>query len=703
MIVEWRRGVLRIIKIWHDSNLLYLLLLTTLFFIAQISLVFQLNGLYFADYRLVAHQLTIPTSVYPGIVFYIVVQISLHFIFTLFIWMLAKLTSIGLTLNKHQTEKLSFALWIIAVSAMMVANQYFFPHSRFAFLTAAILNSTFAGILLVILSLILLIILIISLVMLWQYAAKTMLLTVVIISLFAGIHYHTRKQLTHTASMTHPNIILIGIDALRPDFLSFFGSSIATPGFDNFLDHASVFSESVTPIARTFPSWISILTGEYPKVNGIRTNLMEPLYFDVEKTLPQLLRHQGYRTIYAIDDTRFSNIDQKFGFDVTLLPPIGFNNFLLGSLNDFPLSNLVVNTAVGKWLFPYSYANRAGFITYQPQTFIHVLQHELSKPNDQPLFLAVHFCLTHYPYQWSKSSAEINPLYDYQMAVQGVDQQFATFMQLLQQENYLQHAIVVLLSDHGEAFELHGDRVTSSDLYVTEKNLPPPKFYPSSYDKETIDQSVGHGTDVLGLTQYHTVLAFQEFGLAKRNVRKTFSHVVSLLDIKPTILELLKLSANSLNGHSLLSSVQQGIEQSNAPYDLFLETDFSPQAIHSTHPEMRQVLFAGINFFHIHPISTRILVKPDMLALIYASKQYADIYGDWMLALYPQANKTMVPVLVNLRTGEWSDDLQTQFAKHSPVNHMIHAMQHFFGNDLARNFTAFYENPAQKNTPLTAN
>ncbi len=35
------------------------------------------------------------------------------------------------------------------------------------------------------------------------------------------------------------------------------------------------------------------------------------------------------------------------------------------------------------------------------------------------------------------------------------------------------------------------------------------RFYPPSLDKEEVNQSAGHGTDVLGLTQYHSLLAFK--------------------------------------------------------------------------------------------------------------------------------------------------------------------------------------------------
>src|SRR5204863_1260045 len=140
--------------------------------------------------------------------------------------------------------------------------------------------------------------------------------------------------------------------------LGYFGAGKYTPHMDEFLNQATVFSESLTPLARTFPSWVSILTGAYPKNSNVRYNLSDQITFDLKQTLPSILRDHGYKTIYAIDETRFSNINESYGFDQIVAPPTGFNDFLIGTINDFPLSNLLVNTILGKYLFPYSYANR---------------------------------------------------------------------------------------------------------------------------------------------------------------------------------------------------------------------------------------------------------------------------------------------------------------------------------------------------------
>lgn len=496
--------------------------------------------------------------------------------------------------------------------------------------------------------------------------------------------YYPRTPVTDVATAEKPNIIIIGIDSVRPDFLSFFGHDKPTPHIDNFLNQATVFSESVTALARTYPSWVSILTGLYPKINHARTNLIDQHQLDLSATLPAILQRNGYKTIFGTDETRFSNIDQHYGFDEVATTPIGFNDFLLGSLNDFPISNLLVNTVIGKYLFPHSYANRGVFATYNPDAFIHLLKPVLAEPRTKPLFMVVHFCLPHYPYAWASMGVKKVSVRHYQAALLRADQQFQDFMQLLAQNKLLEHSIVVLLSDHGEGVEIKGDRLTDPDLFIAGKDNPKkiiPHFYPPSAAREKVNTSGGHGTDVLGLPQYHTVLAFRTFGMAP-NQQKIITGLVSLLDIKPTILDILKLPTGKISGLSLNQNILGTKIVAPAREDFFTESDFSPEAIRSVHPETRRVLFEGIDYFKIDQSTARIVVRDSMLKMIISSKQYADFYGDWVLALYPQNNVVMMPVLVNLRSGEWTNDLTTPFAEKSPAKHMLGAMKAFFGDDI---------------------
>ncbi len=680
----------------HTSIFGYLLVLTFFFVLLELSFSIQTNGFEFSDIRLITHALTIPPTIIPGIIFFILAQLMLHLVFCVAVTLVTIAIARLLHLTPNRTLYLGVGTWVLAVLTVFVANQCYFPNSKFAELTAILLPShRWAKLTLIILLMICTNLLILALVGLldrvrrrqhrWLLALLAVLVPLSVL-LSHPLHRHHPRALA-MGKADKPNVILIGIDSLRPDFLSFFGNETMTPWFDRFLNDATVFSETVTPLARTFPSWSSILTGAYPRQNGVRFNLAQQQDLNFSHSLPMILRAHGYATVFATDETRFSNIDKNFGYDQIITPPMGLNDFLIGTFNDFPLSNLLVNTRVGQWLFPHSYANRPVYVTYEPDSFIHLLTPALQQKRDQPLFLTVHFCLTHHPYLWAGLAANRYGIRErYEASVKRVDKQIQSFFTLLKRYHYLDNAIVVLLSDHGEALELPGDRITESENFLRSRQSPSvPKFYPPSAAHEHVNQSAGHGTDVLGLSQYHTLLAFKSYG---QHWQKAGVHtgVVSLLDIKPTVLEILGIQEASLHelyaGKSLLGVLRGEQARVQDHQHIFLESDFSPEAIRTVYPEMRQVMLEGLDLFQIDPVTTRLTVKQHMGAMIIHSKQYADIYDDWILALYPQAQAVRMPILVNLRTGVWTNDLTSQFARHSPAAKMLVALKDFYGEEL---------------------
>lgn len=673
---------------------LSLLFLTGFLIFAEIIFLIQCSGMYFGDFKLIANHLSIPLGIIPGVLYFIAVQLILHLIFTVLVWLTSFFASITLNLSEKNSLRMGISTWLIALLNILFANRIYFPNSKFSNLLLNFLNLETAKILWVTSCLFLIPIILIAcagMILFFSRYLKNKLVILssavtVLLVIFICLHVFTPKNsgTIDGATTEKPNIIIIGMDSVRPDFLGFFGYAKKTPHIDGFLNHSAVFSDALTPLARTYPSWVSILTGVYPKLNNIRTNLADQSNLDLTETLPAILQKEGYETIYGTDETRFSNIDSRYGFDKVITPPIGFNDFLIGTINDFPISNLLVNTIIGKYLFPYSYGNRAVFETYDPNSFLHLMQPALTSDRTKPALIVVHFCLSHYPYAWATLPLKIVKLHHYQSALKRTDQQFHDFMVMLKQNNLLEHSIVVLLSDHGEAVEMAGDRLTDPDLFVpTEKDKKGvlPHFYPPSTAHEKINMSGGHGTDVLGLPQYHTVLAFRTFGLKPNNI-KVIPGIVSVMDVKPTLLAFLNLPVGRSSGEPLGDYIFGHKNVFDIKQDFFTESDFSPEAVRSIHPEERKVLFEGIDYFKIDPKTMRILVRDSMMQLIMSSKQYADFYGNWVLAVYPQSNKIMMPVLVNLKTGYWTVDLNSPFAKDSPAHHMLNAMKIFFGNDI---------------------
>lgn len=661
----------------------YLIILTSFFILLEISFFIQCNQIYLSDFNFISHKLTIPWRIIPGVMFFLGAQLFLHALFCLYSW--AATLSIAQLCSLSDTKKmiLGVSLWFVTLITCLLANQIYFPNSTFSALTAIVfflpVLTQYLFYIFALMSLIAMTLALINAVKHYFFVTAILLLLIAIPTLVYLLHV---PKILDASSAKKPNIILVGIDSLRPDFLGFFGGETNTSFIDQFLTSATVFSEAVTPLARTFPSWTSILTGEYPRQNGVRSNLARQDKLDLSRTLPHLLQEQHYQTIFATDETRFSNIDKNYGFNRIVTPPMGLNDFLLGTFNDFPFSNLIINTSLGKWLFPYSYANRPVFYLYRPESFLNLLHPVLMEPRTKPLFLAVHFCLPHYPYLWSGLNGNQNkPLERYQASIAHVDHELKLFFKQLESSGVLKHAIVVMLSDHGEALELPGDRITELESFLP-KGTRPPAFYPPSVNNEAINQSAGHGTDVLGLPQYHTLLAIKLYGMSEAQKPQTVTGVVSLLAIKPTILNLMQPS--HINHASLLPFILG--KQSVIPAQhIFLESDFTPQALRTVYPEERKVLLEGVQIFRIDPQTMRLVVKDEMNKMIIGSKQVADIYGDWMLALYPQSEHERMPILISLKTGQWTNDLHSDFARLSPASEMQKALEQFYGPELQTN------------------
>lgn len=483
---------------------------------------------------------------------------------------------------------------------------------------------------------------------------------------------------------SRPNVILIGVDSLRPDVVGGATRIGVTPNIDQFLREAAFFSDAITPLARTFPSWISILSGEYPRHTGARENLIPRSKLRLGDTLPETLRNAGYTTIYATDETRFSNIDAAYGFDEVIGPIMGAPDFALAELNDMPLSNVVANTTVARYLFPATYSNRAAANTYRPETFTNFLSDRLdalqSIDEHRPIFLSLHLTLPHSPFHHADLVEETfdpgsDKLYQYLESVIAVDEQVGAVLADLQRRGALRNAIVVLLSDHGEALgRPHLDSIIEGAqgrgvLGHSKVNL------------------WGHGTSVLSFSQYHVVLAFRGYGPSQLDgAGKEIETAATLVDIEPTLIDILNLGATKSDGLSLLPALEL-----SAPSQDFLERGrFTESGISAPLDAVGEVDAGAVKrsaaLFHMNPTNARIELRDEALASVVASKERAVLRGPWLLAALPPdaVEKNSRYVLVD-RTGvEPPRTLNQTSVEPDEVRAMIEALEKHFGPELTR-------------------
>lgn len=430
-----------------------------------------------------------------------------------------------------------------------------------------------------------------------------------------------------------PNIIIVGIDSLRPDAVN----AQDMPAIHRFLSESTRFTDATTPLARTFPSWVTVLTGRHPHTTGATTNLLPRDLIQTSSTLPQLAQKAGYATVYAIDEVRFSNLDTSYGFDRMIAPMIGATDFTLGFFADAPLSNVITNTALGRILFPFTHANRAVAHLYDPDTFVRRIEQDL--PAQDPLLLATHFTLCHWPFVWAGEPA-ISPSSlsamapAYQRATKRVDQQFATFMAMLERRGLFQNALVIVLSDHGEALHaqdnggVHDDADLASALDVT--------------------NTLGHGTSVFARDQYHVVLGFKAFGPAFADARNWPARAVdaptSLEDVTPTLVELLGLqNSEPFDGRSLLPLLR-GAEAAETSWQRirFTETEFNPGKLSPLlsmgSALQSQTLRGALELYEVDPISDRVTLRRETLDLAMSKRHYAAFRNGRTLAIFAAAD-----------------------------------------------------------------
>ena len=432
-----------------------------------------------------------------------------------------------------------------------------------------------------------------------------------------------------------PHVIFIGIDSLRLDEVRRYGGHGLTPNLDAFIAEADLFKDTTTPLARTFPSWVSILTSRSPPRTGARFNLGERSRVKTDPTIGDVLRSVGYRTIYSTDEVRFANIDESYGFDQVITPRIGAADFIVGTYNELPLSSVVINSRLGEWLFPFSYANRGVATMFEPETYVDRLDRELRF--DRPTFFITHLTASHWPYYTADTPFGIpasdggvgRPLYE--NGLRTADAMFGGIVAMLKRKGALENAIVVVLSDHGEALALPNDAFLKRGGVITGLRAPIGMM------------DMGHGQSVLSPSQYHVLLGFRSFGphraFATRG--RDFQRPADVEDIAPTILDLLGIGGDPLDssGQSLARLLRTGIDE--PPSDeagqriRYTETDLKVLPSQNGGVDENATARQNAKFFELDPDTARLHIREDFAPLAIAFKERAAFTPGYLLAALP--------------------------------------------------------------------
>ncbi|WP_176372596.1 sulfatase-like hydrolase/transferase [Pseudoalteromonas sp. A601] len=419
-----------------------------------------------------------------------------------------------------------------------------------------------------------------------------------------SISYSNHSQLNHK------NVFIIGIDSLNTNLLK----TEYTPFISEFIKSATYLPNSYTHVARTFPSWMSILSGDYPLTNKARLNLTDFERINVEKSLPYYLKQAGYTNYFSLDERRFSHIDDRLFFDSTIGPPATVGEFIFSKLLDIPLLVITSDLVIFNFFMPQIHNNRAAWQTYSPEKYNEKLKNSIDIDNT-PIFLSSHFTLPHWPYKSSHNESNNKDLYDkYLEAVKHVDTQVQDLISFLQANGLLENSILFLLTDHGESF-------------AREEDMPANNF--------NLVNLAGHGTSIVSKPQFNVLISFKEFKgsfeVSHTGINSNLNY--ALTDVAPTILDMLGLNpTTTFDGDSVFKVKSQRL--------LPVESSLKPMFDKSGNLNVSGTVAKNASLFEMNTLG-QLVLKESLYPTIMKEKQRGVIYGKWQLSIYPELDNAI--------------------------------------------------------------
>lgn len=380
--------------------------------------------------------------------------------------------------------------------------------------------------------------------------------------LFSGIVLilYKQKVIFYTESNL-PNIIIISADALRPDHMSCNGyKRNTTPNIDRLAGESLQIRGTITTVPRTFPSWVSILTSQYPLTHDIKH--MFPRTRERNKTFNSAcncLNDKGYETSLVSD----------FAGDIFPRIELGFDSIQAPNMNPAVIIKLIIlekqtfllpfiTNEFGMFFFP-EIRDMARFSI--PETITAETIDRIDSARGKPFFITAFYSITHFPfaapypyykkysdpdyngpfkyckdrivnfdsrdnpeYTISKEDVDqVNSLYDGCMDL--FDRETGRILDHLKRNDLLDNTIVVITADHGE-------------------NL---------YEKEF---GMGHGEHLRG--DYSLEVPFFIYsGRLEKFRGRTVKGTSSIIDIMPSIFETAGFKfPGFFNGTSIIGRIK---------------------------------------------------------------------------------------------------------------------------------------------------
>ncbi|MBI5182950.1 MAG: sulfatase [Nitrospinae bacterium] len=329
--------------------------------------------------------------------------------------------------------------------------------------------------------------------------------------------------------MKRDNIVLITIDSLRWDYVGYYSNidTTITPNIDQFLEKGIIFKNAISQSPYTWGSFATIFTSHYPRMVTTPNGIL----LDNRLTLAEILKRGGYRTVGFHSNPFLTHV---FGYDR------GFDTFednFGGRRNSLKWGwfvHLISRLMRIYRIEPYLLAEK---INKRVKGWFKKGYHYSS-----PFFLWIHYMDTHGPYQSKKGFIYLNKIKGewlwhkalrypervskkereilinrYKEEIRYLDGEIGNLYHFFKKIGLLENTIFIICSDHGDGFYEHKKYSHIRNLY--DELLRIPLIIREPHLKERIE----------------------------------IERVVGLIDLTPTILDLVRIDIRDLTfqGYSL--------------------------------------------------------------------------------------------------------------------------------------------------------
>jgi len=291
-----------------------------------------------------------------------------------------------------------------------------------------------------------------------------------------------------------PDVLIIVMDALRADHLSAYGYDRPTsPTIDRFAREGVLFENAVAASSYSLPSHASLLTGLYPGQHEVVWLEYARYRNPSLPKLPVLMRERGYRTAAFSGNTFWFTREHGFG--------IGFVHFedYFHSVLDMAERTVLGTTLTEVVLGPRGLLKDIPARKRASDTNRSLLRW-IDRSGDAPFFIVVNYFDTHDPYiapepfrsrfspdavaggrinwQWGRDGKQLTPgevqseIAGYDGTIAWTDEQLRQLLDGLRQRGRLDDLLLVITSDHGEAFGEHDAFLHGNSLYREEIHVP---------------------------------------------------------------------------------------------------------------------------------------------------------------------------------------------------------------------------------------